>query len=264
MAMNGTIYDLSGIADVFNRTDTELVFSLAKGLKPGKNTEVLVQLHAVFIGFSRGKPYAVNSYGDLALYTKGNSSFHASSFPAGVPHKKLDDPYVWLDGKIISQEKKKTAVDIGGSSYKRSSLYGNYSYYDEAEYYNRLGADDGKVETVWDTTVCDYVEMQESTIYKRADMTKDTNRCCWKVVKVAANKIFMVRYLAQPILGGVFMPLVIVAQMSYSNSYKLLKGLCPTSTTTFVRARIDEKIKNEASEVLETMGLTVSDVVVSR
>ena len=33
------------------------------------------------------------------------------------------------------------------------------------------------------------------------------------------------------------------------------------AVTTFVRARIDEKLKNEAAAVLADMGLTVSDVV---
>lgn len=33
------------------------------------------------------------------------------------------------------------------------------------------------------------------------------------------------------------------------------------SATAFVRARIDEKIRNEAAAVLAEMGLTVSDVV---
>ena len=33
------------------------------------------------------------------------------------------------------------------------------------------------------------------------------------------------------------------------------------ATTAFVRARIDEKLKQEAAEVLAEMGLTVSDVV---
>lgn len=33
------------------------------------------------------------------------------------------------------------------------------------------------------------------------------------------------------------------------------------ATTTFVRARIDEKLKEEAAAVLAEMGLTVSDVV---
>jgi DNA-damage-inducible protein J len=33
------------------------------------------------------------------------------------------------------------------------------------------------------------------------------------------------------------------------------------ASTTFVRARIDEKLKNEASEVLAEFGLTVSDIV---
>lgn len=33
------------------------------------------------------------------------------------------------------------------------------------------------------------------------------------------------------------------------------------ATTTFVRARVDEKIKNEAAEILADMGLTVSDVI---
>lgn len=33
------------------------------------------------------------------------------------------------------------------------------------------------------------------------------------------------------------------------------------ATTAFVRARIDEKVKNEAAEVLAGMGLTVSDVI---
>lgn len=33
------------------------------------------------------------------------------------------------------------------------------------------------------------------------------------------------------------------------------------TATTFVRARIDEKVKNEAAAVLAEMGLTVSDVV---
>lgn len=33
------------------------------------------------------------------------------------------------------------------------------------------------------------------------------------------------------------------------------------AATTFVRARIDEKLKNDASEVLAEFGLTVSDVV---
>jgi DNA-damage-inducible protein J len=33
------------------------------------------------------------------------------------------------------------------------------------------------------------------------------------------------------------------------------------SSTAFVRARIDEKLKDEASEVLAEFGLTVSDIV---
>jgi DNA-damage-inducible protein J len=33
------------------------------------------------------------------------------------------------------------------------------------------------------------------------------------------------------------------------------------TSTGFVRARIDEKLKNEASEVLAEFGLTVSDVI---
>lgn len=33
------------------------------------------------------------------------------------------------------------------------------------------------------------------------------------------------------------------------------------SATAFVRARVDEAVKNEAAEVLADMGLTVSDVV---
>lgn len=33
------------------------------------------------------------------------------------------------------------------------------------------------------------------------------------------------------------------------------------ATTAFVRARIDEKVKDEAAKVLADMGLTVSDVV---
>lgn len=33
------------------------------------------------------------------------------------------------------------------------------------------------------------------------------------------------------------------------------------ATTTFVRARVDEKIKNDAAAVLADLGLTVSDVV---
>jgi DNA-damage-inducible protein J len=33
------------------------------------------------------------------------------------------------------------------------------------------------------------------------------------------------------------------------------------AVTAFVRARIDEKLKNEATEVLAELGLTVSDIV---
>jgi DNA-damage-inducible protein J len=33
------------------------------------------------------------------------------------------------------------------------------------------------------------------------------------------------------------------------------------ASTAFVRARVDEKLKNEASEVLAEFGLTVSDIV---
>jgi DNA-damage-inducible protein J len=33
------------------------------------------------------------------------------------------------------------------------------------------------------------------------------------------------------------------------------------TTTTFVRARVDEKLKNEAADVLAEFGLTVSDIV---
>jgi DNA-damage-inducible protein J len=33
------------------------------------------------------------------------------------------------------------------------------------------------------------------------------------------------------------------------------------ATTTFVRARVDEKLRDEASEVLAEFGLTVSDIV---
>src|SRR5204862_4771223 len=50
----------------------------------------------------------------------------------------------------------------------------------------------------------------------------------------------------------------IVAQMSY------IVGLTkevPMAATAFVRARIDETLKDEAAAVLAELGLTVSDVV---
>src|SRR4051812_22354084 len=39
------------------------------------------------------------------------------------------------------------------------------------------------------------------------------------------------------------------------------EGAGPMGSTAFVRARIDEKLKDEASEVLAEFGLTVSDIV---
>ena len=58
--------------------------------------------------------------------------------------------------------------------------------------------------------------------------------------------------------GGVL--LVFVALLSYIQSLNLHRGLI-MAATAFVRARIDEALKNEATAVLAEMGLTVSDVV---
>jgi DNA-damage-inducible protein J len=50
-----------------------------------------------------------------------------------------------------------------------------------------------------------------------------------------------------------------VARLSYNYAFTLLELIM--AATAFVRARIDESLKNEAAAVLEGMGLTVSDVV---
>lgn len=50
--------------------------------------------------------------------------------------------------------------------------------------------------------------------------------------------------------------MLFVAQMSYSEENERTD-----MTSTFVRARIDEKVRDDAAEVLAEFGLTVSDVV---
>lgn len=103
LAMNGTAYEFYDVAEVMEKTDTELIFKLVKDLAPTKTTQALAVLKAIFIGFSRGKPYAVKGSGDLAVYTKGSSSFHASTFPKDVPHKTLGKGYIWLNGTVVQK-----------------------------------------------------------------------------------------------------------------------------------------------------------------
>ena len=43
--------------------------------------------------------------------------------------------------------------------------------------------------------------------------------------------------------------------------YNTARRVIAVAATAFVRARIDEEVKNEASEVLAAMGLTISDAV---
>lgn len=137
IAMNGTAYEFNDVAEVMEKTDTELIFKLVKDLAPTKTTQALAVLGAIFVGFSKGKPYAVKGRGDLACYTKGCGSFHASSFPKDVPHKTLDKGYIWLNGTVIQKQKPVVVDDWrswGSSKSYHTAAYSDYSdsYYAKA------------------------------------------------------------------------------------------------------------------------------------
>lgn len=109
LAMNGTVYDFHDIAGVLDKTDSELIFKLVRGLGKLETAEALASISAIFVGFSDGIPYATKgTSGDLRRYKKGNSSFHASSFPVNVPQAQIAETfkgYIWLNGKIIEEGK---------------------------------------------------------------------------------------------------------------------------------------------------------------
>jgi DNA-damage-inducible protein J len=53
-----------------------------------------------------------------------------------------------------------------------------------------------------------------------------------------------------------------VAQMSYKNAlFPVNYRVCRKTMTGFVRARIEDDLKNEATAVLDAIGLTVSDAI---
>lgn len=134
IAMNGTVYDFYDIAEVLEKTDTELIFKLVRDLKPLKTTHALASIGAIFVGFSKGKPYAVKGSGDLVKYTKGTGSFHASSFPTNVPshlYTTLHKGYIWINGNVIQE---KTKVKVSVSKYSGYSGYSDYDKYFDNSY----------------------------------------------------------------------------------------------------------------------------------
>lgn len=68
----------------------------------------------------------------------------------------------------------------------------------------------------------------------------------------------ILRYDDRKALPAQFPPIEIVARLSY---IERLEEEAVMAATAFVRARIDESLKDEAAAVLAEMGLTVSDVV---
>lgn len=149
LAMNGTAYEFNDVAEVMEKTDTELIFKLIKDLVPTKTTQALAVLGAIFVGFSRGKPYAVKGRGDLACYTKGSGSFHASTFPKDVPHKTLGKGYIWLNGNVI-QKTAPVVVDDWRSWGIPKSYHSAYSK-DYVEEFDAWGTDDDVPTDKWET-----------------------------------------------------------------------------------------------------------------
>jgi hypothetical protein len=128
LCMNGTEYGLSAIADGLGITDTEVIFRLVKDMDVQQATNVIINLDSVFIGVSKGIPYAIKCSGALSVWQQGNQTFHASTFPKKVKETMIcPSGYVWIDGQtneVITKKKKK-----------------NVYYYDEPRTYHFNGAD---------------------------------------------------------------------------------------------------------------------------
>lgn len=105
MAMNGTVFGLSGIASTIGITDTECIFNIVKGLDIETTVKALSTLSPVFIGCCEGLPYALKNHGDLASWTgKGMTEsdyLFASSFPyIGVKGvQDLPKNFTWVNGE---------------------------------------------------------------------------------------------------------------------------------------------------------------------
>lgn len=122
IAMNGTEYDFMDVADALGCTDTEIVFRLMQHSSYAEATKILKAMHAVFVGFVQGKPIAIKNKGDLELWNRG--TLLASSFPQGVPYRKLHANAHLLNGVIY--EGKEPVVAEHAFSYF-------YSSYDERD-----------------------------------------------------------------------------------------------------------------------------------
>lgn len=108
IAMNGTEYELESMARALNIIDTQVVFKLLTGLNIKKTVNVLSQLTSVFVGTVDGRPYVVNGCGTLHRW--GKTTFHASTFSAGVKNDIITDAgYIWLNGQqLLTKTRKQT------------------------------------------------------------------------------------------------------------------------------------------------------------
>lgn len=107
IAMNGTEYELEGMAQALGIIDTQVIFRLLTGLNIKKTVDCLSHLSSVFIGTVDGIPYAVNAGGSLHRW--GKTTFHASTFPNDVKSViKTTSSYMWLNGMQVASKKATT------------------------------------------------------------------------------------------------------------------------------------------------------------
>jgi hypothetical protein len=129
IAMNGTIYGISDIADAMEVTDTEVVLNIIRGLDSNKAIKVMNATEQVFVGYIEGNPIAVKGRGDLAEFKteKKEDIFIASSFPADVEEVERLAKNFWQCGKTRHNPKpKKTAIRTTDWDYFPSYPYAKW------------------------------------------------------------------------------------------------------------------------------------------
>lgn len=97
IAMNGTESWVRPIAELYNKTDTEVICEILDRAPDADLEDKLRWLTAhtdsVFVGTYKGTPFVVNAGGDLCYW----DGIFASSFPAWIPDQQLGIGYTFGD-----------------------------------------------------------------------------------------------------------------------------------------------------------------------
>lgn len=144
LIMNGTINNLSALAEAIGITDTETIFNVIKGLDIDTTIKALSTLSPVFIGVAEGLPYVLKNSGALEKWKhkslKPDDYLFASVFPKEVKGvHPLPYDFTWKNGEEIVTKTKSiqfnhyTWSDISNFSTYESIGGGNNNKTDEYE-----------------------------------------------------------------------------------------------------------------------------------